>query len=301
MYLKDPGMGSINAITSNQNVTLPLIFDSADDSSFEPQFVRIREANTATFCPNNIAQELGESAVINMELNAGQTIFNIAKRVYMSNAVIDVDVIDNIRPGNNVLRFSYSAVVYTITFKNMLIKSSSDLISYLNNIGSWNISPAFPTFALNAAAATDHFNPNFIRLEFIDTSGPTTLTVTVDMTSPFLTNGDPMWGTLNFTNPVLTNFILNPGYLPAYYWDFKSVLLTKWSKTRNWNGRNTSDNIYRYYFKTRSGKFTNFMNWNKESITQFDLSIVDDQGVAVFNGYTFSGPPFIAIEIVGSQ
>lgn len=304
LYLKDPGF--ITGVDAKQNVTLPLIYDSTDDSSFEPQFIRQRDNNTATFCPNNVAQSLGESAVINVDLSGGQTIFNIVKRIHVSNVVVDVDVIDNIRPGNNVLKFTYSAVEYTITFKNMLIKTATDLRNYLNtsHVGpdpTYTITPAFPTFTLTATVPADYYNSELTSLTFTDTTGPTSLAVTLDTTSSFFTAGKAMWGSFLDPGAPPTRLILNPGYLPAYYWDFKSVLLTKWNKNRNWNSRNTSDNIYRYYFKTRSGVFINYMNWNKESLTNFDLSIVDDQGVTVFNGYTFSGPPFVAIEIVGSQ
>ena len=64
---------------------------------------------------------------------------------------------------------------------------------------------------------------------------------------------------------------------------------------------NLLENLYRYYFEKSGGVSKWSANWNKESITSFDLSIVDENGVSLFNGYTFSGPPFITMEIVGEQ
>lgn len=314
LYLKDPGVGAINFVSKTQQVTLPLITDSTDDSNFEPQFVRVRSDNVATFGlgmitnmygnlpPINIGEILSNNSFANIDLIGGQTIFNIAKRIYMSRADIDTNVINNIRPGNNVLRFTYSGTLYTVTFINFVkVDTQNNLIAYLNNTSNYTISPSFSTFEINAASgASTFYNNNFIIMTLVDTSGPTTLFVTYDTTSSFFTAGGPMWGAITPSGSV-SALILNPGFLPAYYWDFKSVLLTKWSKSKNWNSLNTSNNIFRYYFDKQNGSFINAMNWNKESVTQFDISIVDDQGVLLMNGYTFSGRPFIAVEIIGEQ
>lgn len=312
LYLKDPGVGTINFVSKTQQVTLPLITDSADDSNFEPQFVRVRSDNVATFAlgmigsqqsnmpPTNIGTILSTSDVANIDLIGGQTIFNIAKRLRVTKIDIDTNAICNIRPGNNELKLSYNSTEYTITFTNFTkVDSVANLITYLNNTANYTVSPPFALTIVATSGATTLYNNNTIILE-ITAPGPITIFATYDSSSTFFTAGASMWGA-QAPLSLVDHLTLIPGLFPAYYWDFKSVLLTKWSKNKNWNSLNTSDVIYRYYFRSQSGVFLNSMNWNKESLTQFDIRIVDDQGVSLSSGYSFIGPPFVAMEIIGEQ
>lgn len=310
LYLKESDTGTLPPVASSRSeVVLPLIFNTSEDSAAKPQFVRVRSNDTATFYLGNVAQTLGESAILDVKVN-NTTIFSYAKSLQVTNVVIDTHVIDNIRPGNNTLVFTMESVVYTVVFKNMLITTISDLLNYLNDtvgaFDTYTITPSLPGgYSLKAAIATEFYNPNFIRLYVEDSAGPTTKVIVVDEAlSTLFTAGASMWGALSQaqTGTILPgSLVLNPGFLPAYYWDFKSTLLTKNSVNRNWNSASTSNNIYRYYFLDSIAGSRYAMNWNKESITQFDLSIVDDQGVILFNGYTFSGPPFICMEVLGEQ
>ena len=68
LYLKDPEMSSIGAVESKQNVTIPFVYDSLDDTNFEPQFMRMRRPNTSTFYQGNIGNALINNPSVNIDL-----------------------------------------------------------------------------------------------------------------------------------------------------------------------------------------------------------------------------------------
>lgn len=298
LYLKDPEMSSIGAVESKQNVTIPFVYDSLDDTNFEPQFMRMRRPNTSTFYQGNIGNALINNPSVNIDLN-GQNIFNGAKRLYISNVVIDEDTINDIRPGNSTLSFTYLDVYYTVNFNTASIKTAANLIAYLNNtIPNYSITPAFSGFKFVAAPVP--YDDNLIIMYFEAMS--TTLLVTIDFTSTLFTQGQAMWGAFQEYPGLTSTLYLNSKYIPAFYWDFKSTQLNKYNKNFNRASNNSTSTLYRYYFiNSAVNKSTYSMNWNKESITSFDISVVDDNGVTITDGYDFQGSPFICFELVGEQ
>jgi hypothetical protein len=297
-FLKEADIDSIGGVKGNNNITIPFVYDSLDDTNFEPQFVRIRKTNTSTFFQGNVGDELVNNPSINVSLN-GQSIFNGIKRLYMGKVVLDEKPIYNIRPGNSTLKFNYLGTDYTVSFKTWKVYTKDELVTYLNDTSKWVLDPPLAGFDF-AVTSLPSMNDTAIEMTF--SVSAVAVTVAMDTTSSFFTAGKAMWGGCPVTNPG-SQILLTPSLLPAYYWDFKSTNLNKYNKNMNRASDNSTNNLYRYYFIGNEPDTSRYYaNWNKESITNFDLSIVDDQGILVAGGgYAFTCPPFIAFELIAEQ
>jgi hypothetical protein len=274
-----------------QEVVLPYIQQTDKDHSKDPQFIRKRANNQAVIYVNDFSF-VNSSNLINAQISLnGQVILENIKRLYVSKVVLYESDFVNINNGNNVISItlpSIDATVYTVTFPVTRITNTTSLRAYLQAMFA-TVSPALPG-GLNAVTIT--FSVATYSDESIDitvTGIGTNVGVTlqwVTTTSVFV-YGDAMWGwspTTSSTSSLIgSDFFLRPKFLPCYYLDICSKVLTSRSKNIN---RSTSltanDIVYRYYFNPVNKSInwntssTYRYNWDKASITYFDIRIQDD-------------------------
>ncbi len=306
-------------ITKSQEVVLPYIGSGIKDDVNDPQFIMKRGNNKAVIYVNDFSVTSTTHLIGSQISLHGQTMLSKIKRLYISKVVLYPSDFLNINSGNNVISFTLPSIgvtVYTVTMPVTRIANITGLVSYLNyyftNVGG-AISPALPggANAVTIAFTADPYSGESININISGIGTNVGVTLEWVTTSSTFTYGQAMfgWSHIDFVlnNTIGTTFFLRPKYLPCYYLDFISKVLS--SKTKNMN-RSTDlivgEITYRYYFNIPSSNInlnsesTYCYNWDKSSITYFDMQIQDDFGRTNVGYITHPGTS-ITMEITAEQ